>query len=60
MIHLSEPIKDALDVLALVFAFLTWLTSILPALASAASLVWACIRIYEWLKGRKNGNVRLD
>lgn len=60
MLHLSEPVKVVIDAVALVVAFGTWLTTILPALASLASLVWACIRIYEWWKGKKNGNKQLD
>lgn len=60
MIHLSEPIKIVLDAIAVVVSVASWLTSILPALASLVTLAWGCIRIYEWWKGRKNGNVRLD
>lgn len=60
MIHLSEPTKIILDALAVVFSLAAWLTSILPALASLVTLAWGCIRIYEWYKGKKNGNVKLD
>lgn len=60
MNHLSEPVKIIMDLLAIVFSFVAWLTSVLPALASLVTLAWGCIRIYEWLKGRKHGNVKLD
>lgn len=30
----------------------------LPSLAALASLIWTCIRIYEWIKEKQNGNKR--
>lgn len=60
MIHLSEPVKIILDAVAIVFSFVAWLTSILPALASLVTLAWGCIRIYEWWKGRKHGDERIN
>lgn len=32
----------------------------LPLLLGVPSCFYSCIRIYEWWKGRKNGNVKLD
>lgn len=53
MVHLSETSKTVGDVLAVVGSLLSWATSILPALASAVTLAWGCIRIYEWYKSKK-------
>jgi hypothetical protein len=36
------------------------LTQILPAIAAFLSVIWYAIRIWEYYKGKKNGNVRLD
>jgi hypothetical protein len=60
MNYLNEPIKMTLDAIAIIFSFVIWVTKILPALASAVTLAWGCIRIYEWWKGRKDGNQRFD
>lgn len=32
----------------------------LPLLLGLPSFIYSCIRIYEWWKGRKHGNVKLD
>lgn len=59
-INLSEPVKITLDALAVVVSVVSWLSTLLPALASLVTLAWGVIRIYEWWKGKKNGNVKLD
>jgi hypothetical protein len=53
---LNEPVKLILDALAIILSVVTWLTSVLPALASLVTLAWGCIRIYEWYKEKKLGN----
>jgi hypothetical protein len=50
MEHLKNT-ADTLSVAAAVSAFLGWL----PSLAALASLIWTCIRIYEWFKNKRSG-----
>lgn len=53
-----NQIKNVVDHTALLAAFssvIGLLQGILAILASAAALVWSCIRIYEWWKTKKNG-----
>jgi hypothetical protein len=56
---MSDHIKNIIDTLSLGVAVTAFL-KILPALASILSIVWTGIRIMEWWKGRKNGNIRDD
>lgn len=44
--------KQAADVLSL-GATIGTLAGVLPYLAALASLIWTCIRIYEWVQYRK-------
>lgn len=56
---MTDNIKHVLDWLATTLA-LGVIMKFLPLLLGLPSFVYSCIRIYEWWKGRKNGNVRLD
>ena len=47
-----------LDALAIIVSVVTWLSTLLPALASLVTLAWGCIRIYEWYKGRDYDNLK--
>ena len=66
MNHLSEGLKTLGDIVAGVGTItgLMWilkiLATVIPVLAALASLTWYVIRIHEWYKGKKNGNIRLD
>ena len=56
---MSNTMKDTLDWAAggvALAAFLKWL----PAIAAILSIVWTGIRIYEYVKGKLNGNLRDD
>ena len=56
---MTEHAKNWIDAASIGVAAGT-LFQLLPALAALASLVWTGIRIYEYLKGKRNGNKRLD
>jgi hypothetical protein len=56
---MSEHFKNLLDTVSLGVA-VTAFIKVLPALASLASLIWTGIRVYEWWKGKKDVNQRLD
>lgn len=67
MNHINEPFKIVADAMALGVALITFFTTWLPLLlsmaASAVTLAWGLIRIYEWWKAKKEnkiGNVKLD
>lgn len=61
MKHLSEFMKHLIDALAAFGAVAGFFfTTIVPALASFAALVWYGIRFYDRWKDKKNGNVKLD
>lgn len=51
--------KDLIDWLSLGTALATFLKW-LPAIAALMSIIWTGIRIYEWWKGKTNGNQQLD
>lgn len=53
MLNISEPIKTGLDWLAALVSVVSFLTTLLPALASLVTLTWGCIRIWEWYKSKK-------
>lgn len=56
---MSENLKHILDAIA-TGAALASLAQIIPVLAALASLLWYCIRFYEYFKAKKIGNVKLD
>jgi len=50
---MTDTIKTVIDTVATILAGLT-LMKLVPILLALPSFVWSCIRIYEWLKGRKS------
>jgi len=50
-----DKLKYACDAVAACGVVLT-LVSWLPAIAAGLSAIWYIIRIYEWIKGKKNGD----
>jgi hypothetical protein len=58
---MSESVKHYIDLLVpFVTALATIATPILAFLTSLLGAVWYSIRIYDWLKGKKNADVRND
>lgn len=53
--HISETTKTIGDMFAVAITVAGWLTSIIPVLASAVTLAWGVIRIYEWRQAKKRG-----
>jgi hypothetical protein len=50
-----DKLKHACDALA-ACGIITTLVGWLPAIAAGLSAIWYIIRIYEWWKGKKNGD----
>lgn len=56
---MSDTLKHWFDVGMLVATAMgVALNSLVAFLASVSALIWYGIRIYDWWKGRQNGNVR--
>lgn len=56
---MTQHLKDIADWTAAGVAWGAFL-KVLPAIAALMSIVWTGIRIYEWWKGKKNGNQQFD
>jgi hypothetical protein len=59
--HLSEPAKKLVDYAAFSLAGVAAVSLanaalMMTAAAGAASFVLACLRIYDWFKGRRTGH----
>jgi len=48
----AEASKTITDLAAITAAFGTWLTTWVPVIASVLSIVWLCMRIYDWIEER--------
>ncbi len=50
---MTDHMKTTVDISSL---FIAWATLVewLPALAALMSIIWTCIRIYEWAKRKWN------
>jgi hypothetical protein len=58
---MSTTVKHYIDLLVpIATALATVATPLCAFVTSLLGAVWYCIRIYDWLKGKKNADVRND